>query len=308
MKKLQIFRQYIFHKILTLVSVSCFLNIVSFHRIFFVYIVTFLSIIYLCGDCRLMYTGANEVGQMIQTINRCHYMEKVLEFLRELEQNNNKAWFDSHKKQYQQAKSAFSSLVLRLIEGVSAFDPTIKGLGVNDCTYRINKDMRFSKDKLPYKTHFGAFIARGGKKSGYSGYYFHIGTGSGDSFPCSHLLASGNYFTEPKVLKILREDIELGGGDFDDIVRNKVDGRMILDSSPALKKVPAGFPADSPYAEYLKLKNFCLSYYFDDALLLAPEMPETALEIFRSTKPFIDYINRAIDFSREESGSGLLEF
>ena len=80
---------------------------------------------------------------------------------------------------------------------------------------------------------------------------------------------------------------------------------MILDREPALKKVPAGFPSDSPYAEYLKLKNFCLSCEFDDALLLSPDMPETVLEIFRSTKPFIDYVNRAIEFSREETASVL---
>lgn len=231
-------------------------------------------------------------------------MERVLSFLRELEQNNNKEWFDGHRKQYVKAKDVFNSFVGKLIEGIAAFDSSVKGLGVNDCTYRIFRDMRFSKDKLPYKTHFGAFVARGGKKSGYSGYYFHIGTGSGDTYPCNHLLASGNYFTEPRVLKILREDIELGGGDFDDIIRNQVDKRMILDSEPALKKVPAGFPSDSPYAEYLKLKNFCLSCGFDDELLLSPDMPETVLEIFRSTKPFIDYVNRAIEFSREETASG----
>lgn len=233
-------------------------------------------------------------------------MERILSFLRELEKNNNKAWFDSHKKQYNEAKSVFNSLVEKFISSVETFDPTIKGLCVKDCTYRIYKDMRFSKDKLPYKTHFGAFIARGGKKSGFSGYYFHIGTGSGDTYPCNHLLASGNYYTEPRVLKILREDIELGGGDFDDIIRNKVDGRMTLDRDNVLKKVPNGFPADSPYAEYLKLKNFCLSYNFDDTFLLAPDMPETVLEIFRSTKPFLDYVNRAIEFSRDDDSKACL--
>lgn len=230
-------------------------------------------------------------------------MERILSFLRKLERNNNKAWFDSHKKLYVEAAAVFNSLVDRFIAGVASFDPTIKGLGVKDCTYRIYKDMRFSKDKLPYKTHFGAFIARGGKKSGFSGYYFHIGTGSGDTYPCNHILASGNYYTEPRVLKILREDIVSGGGDFDDIIRNKADVRMTLDRDSALKKVPNGFPADSPYADYLKLRNFCLSCNFDDAFLLAPDMPESVLEIFRSTKPFLDYVNRAIEFSRDDDNN-----
>lgn len=235
-------------------------------------------------------------------------MERILSFLRELEQNNNKAWFDGHKKQYTEAKNVFNSLVEKFIAGIETFDSTIKGICVKDCTYRIYKDMRFSKDKLPYKTHFGAFIARGGKKSGFSGYYFHIGTGSGESYPCNHLLASGNYYTEPRVLKILREDIEYGGGDFDDIIRNDVDGRMTLDRDSSLKKVPCGFPADSPYAEYLKLKNFCLSHNFDDAFLMAPDMPEAVLEIFRSTKPFLDYVNRAIEFSREDDSRTFVDF
>ena len=236
-------------------------------------------------------------------------MEKVLSFLRGLEENNNKEWFDAHRKQYLEAKNIFSSFVTELIDGIAAFDPSVKGLGVNDCTYRIHKDMRFSRDGLPYKTHFGAFVARGGKKSGYSGYYFHIGTGSGDSYPRSNLLASGNYYTEPRVLKILREDIELGGGDFDDIIRNRVDQRMTLDRDQVLKKVPAGFPADSPYVEYLKLKNFCLSYEFDDTLLMSPDMLPAVLEIFRTTRPFLDYINRAVDFSREENiGTVMIDF
>lgn len=226
-------------------------------------------------------------------------MHKIYDYLRDLEANNNKVWFDANKSRYVEAKAEFNLLVEKLIEGIQAFDPTIKGIGINDCTYRIYKDLRFSKDKLPYKTHFGAFMVRGGKRSGYCGYYFQIGTGKG-TYPDGHMIASGNYFTEPKVLKILREDIELGGGDFDDIIRNQVDRRMVLDSDKVLKRVPAGFDPDSPYADYFKLKNYCLSYYFDDSLLFSDNLIQTALDIFRSTKPFIDYVNRAIEFSRED--------
>ena len=85
-------------------------------------------------------------------------MKTILTFLRSLEANNNKAWFDSHKGEYLEARAHFNSIVEKLLEGISDFDPTIKGIGVNDCTYRIYKDMRFSKDGLPYKTHFGASL------------------------------------------------------------------------------------------------------------------------------------------------------
>jgi uncharacterized protein (TIGR02453 family) len=146
-------------------------------------------------------------------------MDTIISFLRQLEANNNKPWFDAHKGEYMEARANFNAIVEKLIHGISEFDPTVRGVGIKECTYRIHKDMRFSKDGLPYKTHFGAFVARGGKKSGYSGYYFHIGTGSGEIYPCRSFLAVGNYYMEPKVLKILREDIELGGGDFDRIIK-----------------------------------------------------------------------------------------
>ena len=225
-------------------------------------------------------------------------METILKYLRRLEQNNNKSWFDTHKDEYIEARAHFHSIVEKLIEGIAAFDSTIKGIGIKESTYRIYKDMRFCTDGQPYKTHFGAFIARGGRKSGFSGYYFHIGTGSGDDYPCRSFLAVGNYYMEPKVLKILREDIELGGGDFDLIIKG-LHPSLSLDQDKKLKRAPIGFLADGPYIEYIKLKNFCLSGNYDNSNLDL----EYILEVFKSAKPFLDYINRAIEFSREEDFS-----
>ena len=230
-------------------------------------------------------------------------MKTILKFLRELEMNNNKPWFDSHKNEYLEARSHFNALVEQLLAGITSFDDSIRGVGVNDCTYRIYKDMRFSKDGLPYKTHFGAFIARGGRKSGYSGYYFHIGTGSGEEYPCRSFLAVGNYDTEPKVLRILREDIELGGGDFDRIIKN-LHPSLSLDQDQKLKRAPLGFNAEGPYIDYIKLKNFCLSGTFDDSRLDIDQI----VKVFRTAKPFLDYINRAIEFSREEPEPSLSDY
>lgn len=221
-------------------------------------------------------------------------MDTILKFLRQLEANNHKAWFDSHKNAYLEARSHFNAIVEKLLEGISSFDSSIKGVGVNDCTYRIYKDMRFSKDGLPYKTHFGAFIARGGRKSGYSGYYFHIGTGSGESYPCRSFLAAGNYYMDPKVLKVVREDIELGGGDFDRIIRS-LHPSLSLDQDQKLKKAPAGFDPEGAYIDYIKLKNFCLSGDFDDR---NPDLDHIC-EVFKTSKPFLDYINRAIEYVKE---------
>ena len=222
-------------------------------------------------------------------------METILSFLRDLEANNNKPWFDAHKSEYQDARVHFNAIVESLIEGIAAFDPSVRGVGIKESTYRIHKDMRFSKDGLPYKTHFGAFIAREGKKSGFSGYYFHIGTGSGEEYPCRSFLAVGHYYMEPKVLKIIREDIELGGGDFDRIIK-ELHPSLSLDQDQKLKRTPLGFDAEGPYIEYIRLKNFCLSGEYDDSNLDINEI----LNVFKTGKPFLDYINRAIEFSREE--------
>lgn len=222
-------------------------------------------------------------------------MDTILSYLRQLELNNNKLWFDAHKNEYQEARAHFNAIVERLIEGVMEFDPSVKGVGIKECTYRIYKDMRFSKDGLPYKTHFGAFICKGGKKSGYSGYYFHIGTGNGEDYPCKSFLAVGNYFMEPKVLKVLREDIELGGGDFDRIIKG-LHPSLSLDQDQKLKRAPVGFDAEGPYIEYVKLRNFCLSGVYDDANLDVDDI----LKVFKSAKPFLDYINRAIEYCKEE--------
>ena len=220
-------------------------------------------------------------------------MKQVLRFLHALSLHNDKVWFDAHKADYLWAKGTVDELALRLIAGIRSFDDTIGPLSPADCTYRIYRDVRFSKDKSPYKTHMGIYVNRGGKKSGYSGYYFHI-DGNGD-----HLLAVGNYFTEPQVLKTLREDIELGGGDFRRILSGLAPG-LELDMDGALKKVPKGFPADSPDADFFRLKNFCLLQRLDDSVVLAPDLAERVLAAFRSGKPFLDYVNRAIDFCREE--------
>ena len=221
-------------------------------------------------------------------------MKQVLRFLHSLSLHNDKVWFEAHKDDYLKAKATVHELAAKLIEGIRSFDDTIGPLSASDCTYRIYRDVRFSKDKSPYKTHMGVFVNRGGKKSGYSGYYFHIdGTGN-------HLLAVGNYFTEPRVLKTLREDIELGGGDFRRILEGAAPG-LVLDTEESLKKVPKGFPADSPDAEFFKLKNFCLLQPLDDKFILSPGLADNVLAIFTMGKPFLDYVNRAIDFCREES-------
>jgi uncharacterized protein (TIGR02453 family) len=112
----------------------------------------------------------------------------TVSFLKELKKNNNKAWFDNHKSKYLSAKIDFENFVHKIIVTISAFDDDINELQAKNCTFRINRDIRFSKDKTPYKTNLGASFNRGGKKSIFAGYYFHLEPGGKSFIYCNILM------------------------------------------------------------------------------------------------------------------------
>lgn len=237
-------------------------------------------------------------------------MQKIIDFLSELQVNNNREWFNAHKSQYLEAKALFDEFTEKLIAGIREFDEQIGALTVKDCTYRIYRDVRFSEDKSPYKIHFGAFICPKGRKSGYSGYYFQIGAND-KGYPGGCMLATGNYFCEPKALKILREDISL---DDDNLFANALKEAcertpaetargakgFVLDYEGALKRVPNGFPADQPYSDWLRLKNFCLVKEPGIDYMIQPNLLERTLADFRTTMPFLHFVNRAIEYAKNE--------
>ncbi len=226
-------------------------------------------------------------------------MKDIIRFLTALSQHNDKKWFDAHRQQYLDAKAKFEEVTEQIIMGCEKFDSRIHDLTVKDCTYRIYRDVRFSSDKSPYKTHMGAYVCPGGKKSGYAGYYFHLGIG-GEGYPHGHLLAAGDYRFQPEVLKVLREDIIADDGELDKIIKNKVSPLFALDKKGALKRVPQGFPPNSRWVEYLKLRTFCLCATPNTEFMIAEDVVERAIELFATTQPFIEYINRAIEYTKEE--------
>lgn len=229
-------------------------------------------------------------------------MKELIQFLRDLQRNNNREWFADNKSRYQDVQRKWNDFCEGLIGAIGKYDDEIARLTLKDCTYRIYRDTRFSHDKSPYKTHFGVFMAPGGKKSMHSGYYFHIGTGEDPqlSYPFSHMLAAGNYCYDPKAVKILREDISYGWESFRDDVLGKADSRFVPDMEGALKRVPREYPADAPYADWMRMKAYGLNFKVDDEFVLQPNLIERVAEIFHTVKPFNDYVNRAVDFSREE--------
>ena len=223
-------------------------------------------------------------------------MKTVLQFLRDLAQHNDRAWFNEHKERYLAVQQRWNEFCESLIGEIGAFDPDIARLTLRDCTYRIYRDTRFSPDKSPYKTHFGVFLAPGGKKSMHAGYYFHVGTGESNEYPQGHMLAAGNYCYEPKAIQILREDISDGWESFQNEVLAVADRRFVVDQEGALKRVPKGYAPDAPYADWMRLKSYCLVMNVDDDFITQPDLAKRVADLFRTTKPFNDYINRAVDF------------
>lgn len=224
-------------------------------------------------------------------------MKDVIDFLRRLREDNTREWFDAHRAEWTRVKGEFAAFTERLIEGIASFDPTVRGLRAQDCTYRIARDTRFSPDKSPYKTHIGAYIAPKGKKSGFAGYYFHIEPGSG-SGECSNLLSAGAVCLGPTELRSIREEVLDNGAQIEAAIREAQGFRLCRNNS--LKRVPTGFPADSPHVGLLKLKEFFLEQPVSEEFLLAPDLLDHTVEEFRRTQPFIDILNRAIRYAHEE--------
>ena len=224
-------------------------------------------------------------------------MEEIIDFFRRLSANNEREWFDAHRSEWTRVRGLAADLAARLIEGVGTFDPTVRGLRVQDCTYRIARDTRFSADKSPYKTWLGIFVAPHGKKSGYAGYYLHLAP-EPDPLVGGHMLISGIYCPERTLLRSVREEILDNGAEMVAAIRAADGFRLNTDNK--LRRVPAGFPADSPYAELLKHKDWCIEKPVDEAFLLSDDFVERAVEEFRRTHRFIELLNRAVQYAYEE--------
>lgn len=223
-------------------------------------------------------------------------MKEVLSFLSELHDNNNREWFEANKARYREALAHHNNNVMRLVELIARFDPTVEGLTLGDCTYRIYRDTRFSKDKTPYKDFFSAFIVRGGKKSGFSGYYLHISP-KGHTWGEGSFLAAGNVSPEPRVLRSLREEIE---DNAPLLVENIALSGFTLDESNALKRTPRGFSVAPEYEYLLRQRELILSRSLSNEWFEAEDWLERTAEAFSRTKPFVEQINRATEYAFEE--------
>jgi uncharacterized protein (TIGR02453 family) len=216
----------------------------------------------------------------------------TLQFLKQLAKNNNKEWFDANRKKYEAAKVDFILLVQNAIDGFSKIDAAITSVSAKKSMFRINRDIRFSKDKSPYKTNFGASINPGGKISFKAGYYLHIQPGN--SF-----VGGGIYQPMPDVLKKIRQEVDYNFEELKNIINNKKFKAVYIkglskEGEMSLSRPPKGYDENNPAIEFIKLKNFIVVAPLTDEQLTDKKAASTIIKAFEALYPLIVFFNKAL--------------
>ncbi len=214
--------------------------------------------------------------------------KSTLEFLSDLKLNNDREWFSKNRSRYESARKNYELFVQAVIDRISAFDPDIRGLGVQSCTYRINRDIRFTNDKTLYKTHLGAFIVKGGKKFGdrYAGYYVHVEPEN------NSMIAGGAYIPPMPWLTAIREKIDEQGDRLMRILNDKEFVNFYGNiEGEKLKSAPRGFTNGHPYIDLLKMKSFLVTKMISDSGILSKDAFDLIIEASRIMKPLNYFLN-----------------
>ena len=217
----------------------------------------------------------------------------TIKFLKALKKNNNKPWFDKNRKVYEDAKADFAGFIQKVIDLHGKKDSSIKNIVAKDCLFRINRDVRFAKDKSPYKSNFGASINKSGRKAENSaGYYFQVQ-------PDRNFAGGGIWMPEPNELKKVRQEIDYNFADFKKIIGTKKFKSVYgdLDRSPdfLLSRVPKGYEPNNPAADYLKLKSFVAISFFNDADLTSQDLVKKTVAAFEALQPVIQFLNNSME-------------
>lgn len=218
--------------------------------------------------------------------------KNTLEFLTDLKANNDRDWFLANKSRYEIVKKEFEHFIDALILEIAKFDPSIAHHRAKDCIFRIYRDVRFSKDKSPYKTHFGAYVSGATKRSEIhtkAGYYIHIEPGAS-------MLAGGAYLPQGPWLKAIRQEIAFNGDELRTILNHK-DYKKYFNvmEGEQLKKTPKDYDADHPEIELLKYKSFLATSLCTDVQVTSNDFLNHATEVFMAMHPFNLFLNRAMD-------------
>jgi uncharacterized protein (TIGR02453 family) len=213
----------------------------------------------------------------------------TLTFLRQLKKNNDKAWFDAHRKQYETAKEDFEQFITALLGALTPIEPMLAEQKAKDCIYRIFRDVRFSKDKTPYKHHFSAFFSRGGRKWDGAGYYIHLEPGA--------IFAGGGLWTpQPALLKSVRQEIDYNLKEWEGIINNKTFKKLFPKlNGESLQKPPQGYEAGNPAIEYIRMKSFTAGTPLKDEDLTDKNAVKKIVSAFTTLSPLINFLNRPLD-------------
>lgn len=216
-------------------------------------------------------------------------LQNVLNFLADVKENNNREWFEAHRDRYEEARTIFTDFVALLLNEVGKFDPTITGLVPSDCIFRIYRDVRFSRDKKPYKTNFGASITRGGRKGPYAGYYLHLE-------PVRSFAGGGMWMPSGDILRAVRKEIYIHPEEFKSIIKAKAFKRRFGDLyDEKLKRPPVGFDKDVPHIDLLKYKSYVAGTKLNEDPADTEAFTKEVVQDFKIIRPFIDFLNRALD-------------
>ncbi len=213
----------------------------------------------------------------------------TLQFLEALRKNNNREWFEANRKKYEAAKENVKEVTEKLIKALGVHDEEIGQLLAKDCTFRINRDVRFSKDKAPYKSNMSCIFSVGGKNSDKSGFYVHIEPGVA-------FVGAGYWSPEAKKLAAVRQEIDYNFEDWKKIISSKkfkatFDGGLSQEN--VLQRPPKGYDIENPAIKFLKLKSYIVRKKLSDAELLDKNFVKTIVHIFTTVKPMLDFLNEA---------------
>lgn len=216
-------------------------------------------------------------------------LDTMLKFLRRLARHNNVEWFHAHRAEYDTARAAFELFVEELILQFNRYED-LGGVQPRDCMFRINRDVRFSADKSPYKVAMAAVIARGGRSSPRAGYYVHLE-------PDKSVMGGGIYMPDAARLLKIRRAVDADTAHLRRILKNAAFKKLFggLDDYDMLKTAPKGFPADHPALDLLRYKHFTATLGLTDREVLAQDFPERVVKTFRVLKPLNDWLNTALE-------------
>ena len=215
---------------------------------------------------------------------------QLYDFLAELTQHNERDWFQDHKATYDQLRPEFEAAVGRWLKQMATHDPALVGLEPKQCIFRIYRDVRFSRNKRPYKTHFSAYFSGGGKKSSNPGYYVQLGPNG------QTLLAGGMYEPDKEQLARIRQEIDYNSAALHKLLQTPDFSQYFGGvEGEKLKKAPASYPADHPEIELLKHKSFIVSHSVPDATARKLDLDTYVPTVFRAMQPFCEYLQEAID-------------